>query len=50
MTQIRMDWIPLTHGLNVLRPPFDALKRPQVQPCPKLAQPVYSMLLLMPSL
>jgi len=50
MTQIRMDWNPLAHGLNVLRPPVDALKGPQVQPCPKLTQLVHSMLLSMPSL
>jgi hypothetical protein len=42
-------WVPLSHGLNVLRPPLNAPKDPQVQPWPKLTQPVHSMLLLMPS-
>jgi len=50
MTQIRVDWIPLAHGLNMLRPPLDALKNPQVQPCPKLTQLVHSIFLSMPSL
>jgi hypothetical protein len=30
MAQIRVDWAPLE--LNVLRPPLDASKDPQVQP------------------
>jgi hypothetical protein len=28
MAQIRVDWTPLTHGLNVLRSPLDARKDP----------------------
>jgi len=41
MAKIRVDWAPLAHGLNELRPHLDASKDLQVQPWPKLAQPVY---------
>jgi hypothetical protein len=50
MAQIRMVWARLAHGLNILRHSFDALKDPQVQPWPKLAQLIHLMLLSRPSL
>jgi hypothetical protein len=50
MAQIRVDWALLVHGLNILKPPFNDSKNPEVQPWSKLVQRVHSMLLSMPSL
>ena len=47
MVQIRVDWVPLAYELNILRPPLDAPKNPQLQPWPKLVQLLHSMLLPM---
>jgi len=49
MAQIRLDWVPLAYGSNALKPPLDTPKDPHVQPWLKLAQPVHSMFISMPS-
>jgi len=43
MAQIKVDWVPLAHGLYVLIPPLDAPKDPKVQPWTRHAQPFHSM-------